>query len=153
MSGETESESIGEGGARLLQDRRRRPTPAISRYTFFGGRRKSFRRVTDGPGYTDRYPRSLLLLLCGILVLSIADALCTLLVIHHHGGSEANPMMQWALSCGILPFLTTKLVLTSGGVLILCLHYHFPMVRFVIGLSLAAYVLVSVYHLYLLYIR
>jgi hypothetical protein len=62
-------------------------------------------------------------------------------------------MMQWALSCGILPFLTTKLVLTSGGVLILCLHYHFPMVRFVIGLSLVLYVLVSVYHLYLLYIR
>ncbi|MFO0980357.1 MAG: DUF5658 family protein [Planctomycetota bacterium] len=150
MEQQARTETASDGENRLLADRRRRPTPAISRYTLFGGRRREFRRTTDRRGYVDRYPRLLMVLFLGIMALSIADAFCTLRIIHELGGSEANPMMVWALSHGLMPFLLIKITLTAAGIVILCLHQHFPVVRTAIGGALVLYVLVSLYHLYLL---
>ncbi|MCA9774895.1 MAG: hypothetical protein KC466_20910, partial [Myxococcales bacterium] len=43
-----------DGERRDIQDRRRRPTPAVSRYTFWGGRRREARRPEDAEVHHDR---------------------------------------------------------------------------------------------------
>lgn len=48
---------MAESERRILKDRRKKPTPGFSRYVFFLGRRRIFRRKTDQEkgGYLDHY--------------------------------------------------------------------------------------------------
>jgi hypothetical protein len=56
---------------RTISDRRKQPTPFVSRYTFVGGRRKTFRRKEDRKkhNYIDLYSSSLLITILVFLVL------------------------------------------------------------------------------------
>jgi len=60
---------------RTFQDRRKKPTPILSRYTIYG-RRCSFRRAEDQKrgGYVDRYGQRLFFYLLLIVGLNILDA-------------------------------------------------------------------------------
>ena len=57
---------------RSITDRRKRPTPSLSRYTFFGGRRKIIRRQENKRkhNFVDLYSPSLLITLLVVLILT-----------------------------------------------------------------------------------
>jgi hypothetical protein len=71
---------------RTLKDRRKQPTPAISRFTLWG-RRRAFRRKEDRErdGYVDQYSSGLFLLLILLVGSSILDALFTMIILDFGG--------------------------------------------------------------------
>ena len=90
-----------EKDRRVLTDRRRKPTPRWSWYTFFG-RRTTFRRKSDQEkgGYVDRYSHLMFFILVLILGLNILDSLFTMMIIDL-GGQEFNPpqVHQFLTTC------------------------------------------------------
>lgn len=132
--------------ARESEDRRRRPTPMFSRYTF-RGRRRSIRRADDSSGgyYVDRQSTFEVVAVLSLLVLTVTDGLATLHIIAK-GGTELNPIMASTLELGDTYFLATKLSFSIiGGVLIL-IHTRFPGVRKALYALLTLYGVVVVYH-------
>ena len=78
-------------------DRRRRPTPMLSRYVLFGGRRRHVRRDEEREGaFVDLHGPVVLLVVLVIVALNVLDAFFTLLFLSH-GGTELNPIVQWVL--------------------------------------------------------
>jgi hypothetical protein len=127
-------------------DRRDRPTPMVSRYTFRGRRKRARRATESGRGYyVDRYSTFEIVSVLVLIVLTITDALATLHILGK-GGTELNPVMRSALEVGNGYFLFSKLGISFvGGVLIL-LHTRFPGVRKALWGLLALYGAVVVYH-------
>lgn len=137
---------------------RRTNKKARVRYLLFNGRRERVRRDEDRSRtfLFDRYNHKLFLAITVILVLSIIDALLTLIVIGR-GATELNPVMAHFLEYGTLPFIIAKYFLTSVGVLILLIfknvflskikiytHSLFPCVIFV-------FIAVIVWEIFLIY--
>ena len=79
---------------RILKDRRVRPTPPFSKFTFWGQRR-TFRRKDDQQrgGYIDQYSSGLFFLLILIVGLNILDALFTMIILDF-GGWEVNRIVD-----------------------------------------------------------
>ena len=79
---------------RTIKDRRKQPTPGLSRYTFLG-RRKNFRRKADQErgGYTDCYSEGLFFILILIVGLNSLDSLFTMIILDR-GGWELNPIVR-----------------------------------------------------------
>lgn len=133
-------------------DRRRRPTPMFSRYTFFG-RRRGFRRSEEGVNaYVDRYSGGLMAVIIAIVGLCLFDALFTLLYLQR-GGGELNPFMRRAIAAGVIPFLAIKVGFTLVGILFLCVHKNFRFVRTLLVGVLLVYCALTGYHIYLAYFR
>mgnify|MGYP000213723603 CR=1 FL=1 len=90
------------------------------KYLLVNGRRMSSRREDDSGRAIifDRYHQNLFLAITTILVLSILDAVLTLVVIQR-GASELNPVMAYFLEYGTPTFIVAKYILTSIGVIIL----------------------------------
>ena len=132
-------------------DRRKRPTPMFSRY-WLRGRRRGGRRDRDGKDiYVDRYTRAEWILVGGIVLMSLADLILTLMYLWR-GGEEANPVMRWALEWGgEVFFAALKMGLTVSGALFLLLHARFRRVRFFTTVLFAGYVLLMLYHSFLLW--
>src|SRR5210317_1416564 len=99
---------------------RRTDNKARLKYLLFNGRRERSRRDEDRgkAAIFDRYNQKLFLAITTILVLSILDAVLTLIVIQR-GATELNPVMAYFLEHGTPTFIVAKYVLTSIGVLIL----------------------------------
>ncbi len=137
-------------GERRTGDRRRRPTPLLSRYTLFGGRRLGDRRGGGAAGsYVDRYSPGLAVSLVAVGVLCALDAVFTLLYLQKNG-TEANPIMDALIhATGARTFVVVKCLVTNVGLVVLCAHKNFPLVRAVIGGLLAVYSALFVYHIYL----
>jgi hypothetical protein len=116
--------SSGSCESSYMEDRRgidrRTNTKARFKYLLFNGRRERFRRDEDrGKAFIfDRYNQKLFLAITAILILSIIDAVLTLVVIQR-GATELNPVMAYFLDHGTSTFIVAKYVLTSIGVLIL----------------------------------
>jgi hypothetical protein len=75
-------------------DHRRKPTPMLSRYTVYCGRRSSFRRREDRHrgGYVDRYSPRLFSMLILIVGLNVLDAVFTRMILNCGGiESERRP--------------------------------------------------------------
>ena len=110
-------------------DRRRRPTPAISRY-LFRGRRRCVRRSTDARGgyYVDHPGTKTLVAAVVLLLLTLLDGLLTLRLLGG-GATEENPVMAYALSLGVSTFLLTKYLLTVPSVGMLLIHKNFPVLH------------------------
>jgi len=87
-------------------------------------------------------------LLVAITGLCILDALFTLLYIQR-GGSELNPLMDAAISAGVVPFLAVKCGLTLLGIAFLCLHKNFRFVKAILVGVLVLYTALFGYHVYL----
>lgn len=101
------------------QDRRTNHKARL-KYLLFNGRREGIRREDDRNRvfFFDRYNPKLFAAITAILMLSIFDALLTLILIDN-GSSELNPVMAYFLRHGLLPFIVAKYLLTSSGVVIL----------------------------------
>jgi hypothetical protein len=132
-------------------DRRGKRAGLYFRY-LLSGRRKSNRRNTDPQSnyYVDQYSTGLFVTALLIVTLSLLDAVFTYIHISH-GGQEWNPIMREVLSLGAHVFFPYKYILTALGVFMLCMHKNFTYVRSMLLLILTIYVLLTFYHVTLLY--
>src|SRR3989304_2730108 len=91
--------SVKDTDKRFLSDRRKQPTPFISRYAFSGGRRETTRRETDRKKYNfvDVYSPHLFLTLLLLMILNISDGYLTLVLIKETIAAEINPIMAFFL--------------------------------------------------------
>ncbi|MDJ0816493.1 MAG: DUF5658 family protein [Desulfobacterales bacterium] len=104
---------------RRLKDRRINRKSSL-KYLLFNGRRERIRREEDKGKvfFFDRYNPKLFAAITAILMLSITDALLTLILIAN-GSSELNPVMAYFLQHSLLHFIIAKYILTSTGVVVL----------------------------------
>ncbi len=136
---------------RLLVDRRKCPTPIISRYTLYGGRRKSVRREKEKKDfiYVDLYSARLLIVVVSLLILSCLDAYLTLELIGKGHVVEANPVMAFFLEYSTTAFTVVKFFITACCLIILCLFKNNKVTRISLPVAIKMYILVIAYEFYL----
>lgn len=132
-------------------DRRQRPTPLISRYTFGRGRRKVVRRTPEKKThlFVDLYSARLLVIVATVISLSCIDAYLTLMLIAKGKVIEANPIMAALLSHGVFPFILVKFIVTASALLVLCLFKNVRITRISLPLAVMIYLSVIVYEIYI----
>lgn len=130
---------------RASSDRRRGPTPWISRHWLRGRRRGGRRAGEERDAFVDRYRAWEWAAVAALLALCVADLLLTLDVLER-GGEEANPVMRWALERGTGTFAALKLGLTLLGALVLLVRVRFRWMRQALLGLVAAYVLLLGWH-------
>ncbi len=140
----------GRFDQRTTRDRRRQPTPGLSRYTFFG-RRKTVRRKSDqqGGGYVDRYSAFLFFFLIAIVGLNVLDAFLTILILDLKGW-EANPVVRSVIGLYGTKFWIWKFSIVSVSIVLLCLHSRFRLVKEIIVAVSFLYVAVVAYQIFLI---
>ena len=135
---------------RILNDRRKKPTPALSRFAL-GGRRRNFRRKEDQKrgGYVDHYGSGLLFPIVLIAGLNILDALFTMIILED-GGLEINPFVHSAIQIYGDRFWIWKFAMVSFSLILLCLHNKFRLAKpAMFGIS-AAYATVVLFQIFLI---
>jgi hypothetical protein len=135
---------------RIPQDRRKRPTPALSWYTFLG-RRRGFRRESDqgNGGYVDRYSSKLFFFLFLIISLNVLDVVFTMMILDQKGW-EFNPVVRAVMNIHGDGFWIWKFSIVSLCLTLLCLHSKFkPVKQVIVGLSLI-YLLTILYQIFIL---
>ena len=135
---------------RVLQDRRKRPTPALSRFSLWG-QRMSFRREEDKKrgGYVGRYSSGLLFLLILVVGLNVLDVLFTMMILDN-GGWEINPVVRSVIEVYGDGFWAWKFAIVSVPLILLCLHSKFRMVlTTILGISVFTTIVV-LYQIYLM---
>jgi len=138
---------------RILIDRRKKPTPRWSWFTFFG-RRRIFRRKSDQDkaGYVDRYSPILLFLLALILGLNIFDSLFTMIILDL-GGKQSNPFVRSFIELHGDMFWVWRFVIASIALVLLYLHRGFIRVRRMIIAIGLIYMVIVIYQMYLILYR
>ena len=137
---------------RIRQDRRRQPTPGLSRYTFFG-RMRTFRRKSDQEkgGYIDRYSSTLFFFVILILGLNILDVLLTVMILDLKAW-ELNPIVRSVIEAHGDRFWIWKFAIVSVSLILLCLHSKFkPVITILVALC-SIYLLVILYQIFLLHL-
>jgi len=134
---------------RALKDRRVRPTPALSRFTFCG-RRRTFRRKDDQQrgGYVDQYHSGLLLMIILSIGLTILDAFFTMMILDD-GGWEVNPLVRSAIQLFGDRFWAWKFAMISIPLVLLCLHSKFRLVVPALKIITAISIVVVSYQIFL----
>ena len=98
-------------------------------YALVYSRRRDMRRDEEaGLYYTDWYGLPLFVTAVGIALLCSADAFLTLELIFR-GGTELNPFMDYMLSKGMTWFISIKMALTIGAILLLVMHHRFTFIK------------------------
>jgi len=135
---------------RILQDRRKQSTPALSRFTL-GGQRGTFRREEDKKrgGYVDRYGSGLLFLLILVVGLNVLDALFTMMILDD-GGWEINPVVRSVIQLYGDRFWVWKFAIVSLPLILLCIHNKFRMVMPIILGITAINIVVILYQISLI---
>jgi Domain of unknown function (DUF5658) len=131
-------------------DRRNRSTQRFSRYSFFGGRRRTVRRDEEREGaFVDLYRPMLLVMLGWVALMNAADSFFT---IYHlqFGGIELNPVAAALLDTGRVGFVLGKALLISLALLVLCIHKNFILARIGLWTSIGTYSALVCYHIWLL---
>ena len=142
--------TLPETDRRTLPDRRKKPTPMLSWYTFFG-RRRGFRRESDREkgGYTDRYSLRLFFFFISILCLSILDVYLADTVIYRKGW-RLDPMIRSVMEMSGERFWIWKFAIISVALTFLCLHSKFKPVKTIIVTFSSIYLLIILYQITLL---
>lgn len=134
----------GRAGDRRKGDRRARPTrPWLDLFSPL--RRARGRRRSDRKGYVDRYSKQDVALLLSIFLLNVADAYMTMRWLHH-GGREANPVMDFFLDIGPVAFLLQKCLVVGFWLILLLVHKNFRFAKLGLYASLAVYSLLAFLH-------
>lgn len=130
-------------------DRRKRPTPLVSRYSFLGGRRRGARRDHEKEGqFIDVYSWRAVSVLLFLFTLTVVDSVSTLIYLGK-GGREMNPVAQWMIDQGPVFFVMLKGTLSGLCLLFVLLHKNFKPARVALGLAFGFYLLLDLYHLVL----
>ncbi len=116
------------------EDRRKTPTPMVSRYSFFGGRRARLRRKEDRQGgyYVDRYGPIALFLFTIVILLNALDAFLALYILHEMGTVD-NILAEIIREMGGETFILVAFIVGSVCALFLFIHKNFPIARLAIG--------------------
>ena len=132
------------------KDRRRQPTPGLSRYTLFG-QRKGFRRKIDQMkgGYVDHYNSGLFFFLVLIIGLNVLDALLTLMILDLEG-RELNPIVRSVIDLYGDRYWVWKFAIVSVSLVLLCLHSGFRRVKTVVVCIGFVYLAVIFYQIFLI---
>ncbi len=128
-------------------DRRKRPTPLLSRYSFFGGRRRRGRR--DGEvkdTFVDLYSIRTWVALSVFMVLNLMDSHFTLIYLQR-GGEEGNPVAIKLLEGGMSTFILTKALGIGLAAALFCLLKNFRNGRIGVFIALSLYQILLIYHL------
>ncbi len=143
-------EQGGESRTAQGPDRRKRPTPILSRWSFHGGRRGAGgRRPGENErAFVDLYPLRDWVILTSFLLLNLLDAHFTLIYLQR-GGEEANPVAVGMLNLGMWAFIFLKGLGISAGAVFFCLLRNWRNARFGVLLVLFLYQVLLVYHLFL----
>lgn len=134
-----------------MPDRRRRPTPMLSRYVFFGGRRREVRREGQREGaFVDIHGRPIMFMVIAIVLLNLLDAGFTLLFLSH-GGQELNPFVQVVLdfSGHPWPFVLLKTVGIGLACAFLVMTKNFRPAQMGLWAVLIGYTVLLGWHIYL----
>lgn len=114
-------------------------------------RRSAGRRSTDRGGYVDIYDWRTWAIAVSVVLLSLLDGLLTGLHILRGSASELNPVMAGVLRLGgVVPFFGLKALMTVLPMAIIVLHKEWVLGRYAARLCLWSYILVSLYHFYLI---
>jgi hypothetical protein len=132
-----------------MPDRRSRPTPLISKYTFWGQRRGARRKHEELGLYVDRLTPTVAWLVLVIWVFQGLDASLTLAHLIR-GGKELNPLMAFVIDSAPGVFLAIKLGFSLLGLVFLGIHQNFPYVRKGLGALFVAFLGLMIYHLVIL---
>ena len=141
--------SLPPAQRRDSDDRRGRPTPMFSRYALLGGRREACRREDERRGnFVDNHGWVLFLVVSAILLLSVLDALFTVLFLSY-GAVEMNPVVAASLDCGLWVFLTMKSLGIGICVTFLTITKNFQVSRLGLGVVFVGYSALLVWHSHL----
>ena len=129
---------------------------AASFWALFAGkprRRKSRgRRKTDKGAYVDIYDSRSWGIAVAVLALSLLDAVLTRIHLVRGTAHELNPILRVIIEHGGLPaFFAAKAAMTVFPMAIIIIHKEWVLGRYAARLCLLAYVLISFYHVYLLF--
>ena len=137
---------VNGGGYRGV-DRRRAPTPRLSRWSFVGGRRATVRRSDEREGsFVDRYSLRLWMLILWVALMNVADSYFTLVHLQA-GGIELNPIADRLLEAGRVRFVLLKSLLIGLALTVLCIHKNFFLARVGLWLAAGTYTALCLYHL------
>jgi hypothetical protein len=85
-----------------------------------------------------------------VMGLSFVDAILTVVQIERGFVREANPVMNLVLAWGgTYAFFSLKAAMTAFALAIIIVHKEWPLARYMARLCLACYILILLYHLYL----
>jgi len=143
--------SLGDPlGRRSGTDRRRRPTPMLSRQAWWGGRRVGGRRRHERTEiYVDQHGPLLLVVVLALTTLNFLDAYFTVLFLSY-GGQELNPVVEQLLALGPWPFLLAKSLGVGACAGFLTITKNFAAARVGLAALTVGYVVLLGWHLYLL---
>lgn len=137
-------------GLRRGSDRRRQPTPMLSRYAWFGGRRVAGRRRWERSNiYVDQHGPTLLSVVLALTALNFLDAYFTILFLSY-GGQELNPVVDSLLTFGPWPFLLAKSLGVGLCVGFLTVTKNFVAARVGLGALTLGYLALLGWHFHLL---
>jgi hypothetical protein len=141
---------VGQLNKRMLKERRKKPTPALSRFTLWG-QRTTFRRKEDRAtgGYVDRYHSGLLFILTMFVGLNILDAWFTMIILED-GGCEINPIVYSVITLYGDRFWVWKFCIVSIPLVLLCLHNKFKWGMQCILATSFVYIIVILYQVFLI---
>ena len=131
-----------------------RRSPKLSKLLVgrFSRRKSGGRRKSDRGGYVDIYDSRTWSIASAILILSLIDALLTRMLLRAGVASELNPVMNAVLNrSGMAAFFAVKATMTVIPLSIIVLHKEWALGRYAAMLCLLSYVLVFLYHLYLIF--
>jgi hypothetical protein len=131
----------------------RRAQATLPRLFHYGLRRrkKGGRRQADTGGYVDVYDSRSWGIAITILALSLIDAVLTNLHLFRGSARELNPVLDAVINRGGMPaFFGVKAALTIFPIAIILLHKEWKLGRYAARVCLWCYILLSLYHLYLI---
>jgi len=116
-------------------------------------RRKSRgRRKTDRGAYVDIYDSRSWSIAIAVLGLSLLDAVLTRMHLVRGSARELNPILREIIEHGGLPaFFAAKAALTVLPMALIIIHKEWALGKYAARLCLFAYILVSIYHVILLF--
>lgn len=115
-------------------------------------RRSKGRRATDRGSYVDVYDARSWAWALSVLLLSLLDAVLTWHQIAGGWVGEANPLMKEILNRGgTSAFFSVKAGMTVFPLAIILVHKEWEISKFAVRICLWSYILVSIYHLFLLW--
>jgi hypothetical protein len=119
---------------RKLKDRRKIPTPMVSRYSFLGGKRLKARRKEDRQGgyYVDRYGVTAFILFSLVILLNALDGFLAFHMLQSLGHAD-NLLLRLIRGMGGETFVLVAFFIGSLCALFLFLHKNFLLARLAIG--------------------
>jgi hypothetical protein len=110
------------------------------------------RRATDSGAYVDVYDSRTLGIVAAVLILSLMDAVLTGMHMRQGSAKELNPIMDAVLAHGGFPAIfTDKAAMTILPMTVITIHKEWDLGRYAARLCLLTYVLLSIYHVYLIF--